>query len=138
MRALTWIIAAKIVLTAGCWVPFSFAPDWFLRLLGVPVPQPILFVRLLGAGYVALLVVYVAGFCEALDGRYPALPVRVGLVSNGLAAIVLAYHGLSGAWTAWESGGQFCMWASLAATIFITAGLARFGQAFTMQPRTSE
>ena len=85
-----------------------------------------LFVRLLGAAYVALLVGYFGGLREARANRDPAGPVRVGIVSNGLAAIILAIHGPTGAWSSWGVFAQVLMWASLGATIAITAGLVRY------------
>ncbi len=120
------VIAAKIIITAVLWAPLVIPHPVVFWLLDVPVPQPLLFANLLGAAYLALLAGYVAGLRDARSGRYPALVVRIGIVSNGLAALILASYGLSGAWNSWSCRGQVAMWGSLIATIGLTTGFIRY------------
>jgi hypothetical protein len=121
---LTDVLLAKIAITLVLWCPplLFFPPSWFKRL-GVPAPEPIVFARLLGAAFLALVVVYWHGWTESRPGNVPAVVVRAGLVSNGLAALILTGYGLAGYWREWGRVGRAYMWVSAAAAAGITAGL---------------
>lgn len=121
---LSHVLAAKIVLTAIFWgVPLLASPVELYAALDIPQPVPILLPRLLGAAYLALMVVYWFGWADVRAGRHPQAAVRAGLVSNGLAAILLAVHGVAGYWDHWGWLGRAYMWASLVAAASLTAGL---------------
>jgi len=122
------VLTLKIVLTAAVWcVPMLLFPPDVLRALGFPVPEPLLFVRLLGMAYVALLVGYGLGLRDARAGRYPATVVWMGLVSNGGACLLLLVAACVGTWAPWGAFARAVMWGSLFGTAAITAGLAWFG-----------
>lgn len=121
---LSHVLAAKILITAVFWcVPLLVSPAWLYALLGIPLPEPILFPRLLGAAYLALTVVYAHGWLDLRAGHSPRGAIRAGIASNGLAAILLAWHGMAGAWDDWGWAGRAFLWASLIAAAGITVGL---------------
>jgi len=121
------ILLAKIIITTLFWAaPLLFAPPDLFILLGIPVPHPILFIRLLGAAYFSLIFVYVYGYRLLKSNRNPLsaeLSVSTGIVSNGLAFIVLFYLGISGSWAEWGLIGQIYMWSTVVLTFLLTAGL---------------
>ncbi|GBD89860.1 hypothetical protein BMS3Abin04_00573 [bacterium BMS3Abin04] len=121
------ILLAKIIITTIFWAaPLLFAPPDLFVLLGIPVPHPILFIRLLGAAYFSLIFVYVYGYRLLKAKRNPLsaeLSISTGIVSSGLAFIVLFYLGISGSWAEWGLIGQIYMWGSVVLTFMLTAGL---------------
>ena len=129
------VLLAKIGLTVVLWcLPLlTFSPALF-RLFGLPTPRPMIFARLLGAAYAALIVVYAHGVAELDRGHLPTLAVRVGVVSNGLAALLLALYGATGAWSTWATQGQLFMWGSLTATLALTGALLLTGRRPTPRP----
>lgn len=129
------VLFFKIAVTAVFWcIPLLLAPRAVFTLIGVPFPEPEVFTRLLGAAYAGLLVSYLHGLKEARVGGPAAVAVRAGIVSNGLASLILAGFGLGGAWGNWGLPGQAYMWLSLLATTGITAGLL-FALRRTQPPR---
>lgn len=122
------IITVKIVITLLLWCfPLLLGPKALFEWIGVPFPQPEVFIRLLGAAYAAMIVAYYHGLIEARAGGSSAVTVRMGIVSNGLAAAILGVFGVSGAWVGWSSLAQAYMWLSFVATILITLGLIATG-----------
>jgi hypothetical protein len=117
------VILAKIAITLVVWCTplLAFPPSWF-RCLDVPPPDPIVFARLVGMAYLALVVMYLHGWREARAGRRDVVAVRAGLVSNGGAALLVTYYGLDGAWDGRGNLGA-CMWVSAALAAGITVGL---------------
>lgn len=122
---LSHILLAKLAITATLWCPplLILCPSPLFNLLGIPRQEPLLFIRLLGAAYLALMVAYWHGWIDARAGRYPRAAVHTGLMSNGLAAATLAGCAWTGTWGEWGIYGQVYMWVSLAATTSITVGL---------------
>lgn len=128
MVTLKYILVIKILFTAFCWaVPALAAPRWVFERLGFPERYPDLFIRLLGAAYLALLVGYLLAVQELCKGIYPAATVWVGIVSNGLACTILAVAAIRRSWLTWGLPARALMWASLGMTFLITAGLLWFG-----------
>lgn len=128
MRGLIHVLTFKIAFTVvGACVPLLLLSESALQWLGFVVPQPILFLRLLGMAYVALIVGYAFGLKEARQGIYPAQAVWVGIVSNGGAALLLGFAALNGTWAQWGALAQMLMWSSLICLTGITAGLISFG-----------
>ena len=106
MKNLARVLFAKIVLTVAAWcIPLLAFPSTLFESLGFPVPEPQLFLRLLGVAYL----------------------VWVGIVSNGGAFVVLGIAAILGTWSAWGFFAQVSMWISLLGTGGITAGLIAFG-----------
>ncbi len=128
MRALRGLLVRKIGITGIFWcVPLLFFPSSWFVVLGVPVVEPLLFLRLLGAAYMALLVGYYMGLEEIEKGESPVVVIHMGIVSNGFAGLILAYFGVTGAWLAWGAGAQVFMWLSMTGALYITVNLMRFG-----------
>lgn len=121
------VLRFKIAFTVVAWAaPLLLAPGHWFTALGFPAPRPMIFIRLLGAAFVALLVGYVRGLRALNSGRPPVDAVIVGIVSNGLAAALLLGYGLSGAFADWGAPARLFMWASAAVTTLITIGLIAF------------
>ena len=118
--------SSALTIVAWC-VPLLLFPASLLEALGFPVPEPQLFLRLLGMAYTALVVGYVAGLGSARRGEYPEATVVVGIVSNGGAFTILCIAAAMGTWSSWGSLAQLLMWGSLVGTGGITAGLVAFG-----------
>lgn len=125
---LTQVITTKIVITICFWCgPLLLGPKSLFQGVGIPVPEPEVFVRLLGAAYAALVVAYYHGLMEAKSGGSATATVRMGLVSNALAAFILGIYGINGAWASWSSLAQVYMWASFGAASLIAIGLIATG-----------
>ncbi len=122
---LKFVLWLKIIVTAGLWAfPLLLStPRWFAELGFRPAPQPMVFMKLLGAAFLALGVGYVRGLAMLSAGRYPADTVLVGKVSNGLACALLVVYGALGAYAEWGPVARGLMWLSAALTGFVTLGL---------------
>jgi hypothetical protein len=128
MSSLTRILAIKITLTVAVWcIPLLLFPTSLLQTLGFPVPEPQIFLRLLGMAYTALVVGYGFGLRASSRGSYPAGVVWVGIVSNGGACLLLAMAAALGVWESWGAIARAIMWSSLLGTGAIAAGLVVFG-----------
>jgi len=128
MKALSRVLIAKIFLTIIIWcVPLLFFPAPLLKWLGFPVPEPLIFLRLLGMAYTALVVAYCFGLRDARRNRYPHAVVWVGVVSNGGAFVLLLIAAVSSVWTQWGGIAHWIMWGSLAGTGAIASCLVLFG-----------
>jgi len=126
MNPLKLILTIKVVFTAVFWsLPLLFFPKRAAKLLGMPVPQPILFAHLLGAAFLALLVGYILGLLDLSHGRGVSNTVWVGVVSNGLAFLILLIFAEQ--WNRWGTRAVIYMWGSTAMTLLITLGLVVFG-----------
>ena len=115
------ILKFKIICTILFWcLPLLFFPKaWFLRI-GLPIPEPLVFTRLLGAAYLALIVTYSLGLIEVQKGGVATQAVWTGIISNSLACAILTYYGFTGEWSIWSVQGQIIMWSSVILTLFIT------------------
>ncbi|MBI5925176.1 MAG: hypothetical protein HY836_06215 [Aquabacterium sp.] len=128
MSHLSRIFVVKIALTALLWGgPLLLFPSSWLHWLGFPVPEPQIFLRLLGMAYLALLVGYAFGLRMSLHHGYPAGAVWVGIVSNGGAFFLLAVAAVLGVWASWGVLAQSFMWVSAIGTGCITVGLVWLG-----------
>ncbi len=130
MRALKALLIRKIAITGLFWcVPLlAFPSAWFVAL-GIPSPEPLIFVRLLGAAYLALLVGYYMGVRGMGQGESPAQVIHMGIASNGLACLLLVVFGTTSAWSSWDTGAQIFMWLSTAGACAMTFSLLRFRRA---------
>ena len=129
MKALARTLIAKIVMTALLWsIPLLLFPQSWFPALGIPTITPSVFQRLLGAAWLALVVGYSFGLAQVRKGEMPTGVVWMGIVSNGLGAVILSAYGLSGAWRTWSGLGQVYMWVSAGATLWITISLLAFGR----------
>lgn len=125
MLHLEQIIKLKITLTIVLWcLPSLFFPPVLFESLGFPpVFEAQVFLRLLGAAYLALLTGYSLGLRKLKRGGDITDVVWVGIVSNGLASAVLFVYGFLGEWGSWGLLAQTYMWGSALATGLITVGL---------------
>lgn len=89
-----------------------------------PQPQPMLFARLLGAAFLALVVGYWFGLAEVERQVFPRSAVWAGIVSNGLASLLLFKSGFAGEWKGWSAKARVYLWGSALVTMFVTLGLA--------------
>ena len=127
MRGLKGLLIRKIVITGIFWcIPLLAFPTSWLVAGGIPAPEPLLFVRLLGAAYLALLVGYYMGMKGLEKGDNPKQVIYMGIASNGLACLLLAYFGATGSWASWGLGAQIFMWISALGALAITLNLLRF------------
>jgi hypothetical protein len=122
---LKFVLWVKIIATALIWAtPMLVLPGKVFDDLGFPDPRPVMvFMRILGAAFLALLVGYWQGMQQLRAGRYPAGTVTVGLVSNGLACGFIVAYGLAGTYADWELLAPWFMWISAGLTGFVTFGL---------------
>jgi hypothetical protein len=128
MRNLSSVLIIKIGITALLWCgPLLLFPVPLLERIGFPPCPSVLFLKLLGMAYGALLVNYVFGLIATRHGSYPRSTVWTGIVSNGGGFVLLAIGAFQGSWAAWGSGAQIIMWTSLTAAGLIAAGLIVFG-----------
>ena len=126
MKTLARVLGTKIVLTVVLWAaPLLFFPTSLLALFGIPVPDEMAFIRLLGAAYWALIVGYSFGLVEIRRGHHPTGIVWMGIASNGLACVILLWFGATGGFASWPPRGQAFMWLSAALTLTLTAFLYR-------------
>ena len=129
MDKLCLVIGAKIFFTAALWaLPLLvLRADQLRDVLGFPMPQPPILVKLLGAAFTALLIGYGLGWSDARAGIYPATTVWVGIASNGLACLILGIGALRHDWKEWGWPARGVMWTSLILTGLITLGLVWYG-----------
>ncbi len=133
MKGLSFLLATKIVVTFFSWaLPLIFFSEKFFLLFG-PVPQPILFIRLLGVAYLALVVGYSWGWVKSRQGEKVDEILWVGAVSNGGAFLTLSLNHYLEGWAEWTTLGQAYLWYSLVATLLLAVSflffLARFQKA---------
>jgi hypothetical protein len=121
---LIYVLGFKIFVTITFWaIPSLVLPESFIVSLGIPVNESIIYVRLLGAAYLALLVGYVAGVKRVKIGKDVEHIIWTGIVSNGLASLLLFLYGVLGSYTEWLPLGRIYMWLSAVLTLIITVGL---------------
>jgi hypothetical protein len=125
---LAWVLRVKILFTLLLWaLPLlTLKTSWFVRL-GMPEPKPVLFLRLLGAAYLALVVGYIGGLRRLARGDEVQDIVWVGITSNGTAFLILLLFGIAGAWTGWGILARIYMWVSVLLTASLTLGLVVTG-----------
>jgi hypothetical protein len=103
------ILAVKAALALFGWgLPALIAPMSVFRLLGVPTPDDLLFVRLFGAVVTALGLAYWYAYRDPVRN---AAIVRVGVLDNGLVTVTIVvfiiFFGLR----------SFFLWASALLTL---------------------
>jgi hypothetical protein len=129
MSPLKVILFIKIFFTAIFWsLPLLFFPREASELLGAPVPDPLIYIRLLGAAFFALLIGYIHGLIELYKGRNIGHTVIVGTVSNGLAGFLLLIY--KDEWALWSTNARCFMWVSVIVTLSVAAGLVVYGRPF--------
>ena len=85
LKRTLWV---KIIFTLGIWaLPPLVAPGEWFSIVGIPAPQPLIFVKLMAVAFLALVVIYAYGLREARAGRVLIPTVAAGIVSNGGACV---------------------------------------------------
>jgi hypothetical protein len=128
VNLLALVLSVKVLFTLILWaLPLlTFPTSWLVRM-GMPEPKPMLFLRLLGAAYLALVVGYISGLRRLGRGDEVQDVVWVGITSNGSAFLILLLFGIAGAWKEWRILARIYMWVSVVATGSITLGLVVAG-----------
>lgn len=127
MRGLRNLLIRKIAITAIFWcIPLLVFPASWFAALGVPAPVPLIFARLLGAAYLALLVGYYMGLKGLDNGESAAAVIHMGIASNAMAALLLAYFAATGSLSSWGMGAQIFVWVSALGALSIAISLLRF------------
>jgi hypothetical protein len=114
------VLAAEILVTLAAWaLPALLMPPPWIAALGITEPslEQLVFVRLWGAANFALITGQALAW--QAPGRHPGA-VLIGIIANGLGALVIVSLGASGAFATWSTVGTTYVWAC--ATIM--AGLA--------------
>ena len=83
--------------------------------------------RLLGAAYLSLALGYFLGLAHSFEGVYPADNIYVGILSNGLATLVLTGWLVSGRLSDWGRFARCLLAVSALRTGAVTLGLLLFG-----------
>ena len=122
----------KICCTVGLWCgPMLRVPARCWIRFGVPVHQTIVFVRLLGAAYTALVLGYGLALHDLYQHEEITEVVRnviwVGIASNGLACLIIVSAGSTGGLAGWGRWARRAMWLSAVLTGAITIGLVWTG-----------
>ena len=119
------VLGAKIVLSLLLWVlPLLFLPAGLFPEFGIPTwtPAATIFVRLLGAAYLAILVIEAWSWTS--PERHPT-GVVAGLVSSAGATLVLWHYVFYGELYNWEVIGKLLItsWLVLHAIFTILLGI---------------
>lgn len=124
MKGLRGLLIRKMIITAiFLCIPLLFFPASLFEFVGIQSPQPLIFPRLLGIAYVALLTGYWGGI-KALDNNgNPIHVIDMGITSNGLGGMVFLYFGMTGSWSAWSPGAQIYMWLLTIGAMIMTFNL---------------
>ncbi len=84
---LKWILVAKVFFIVFLWgLPLLLLPLSLLQLLGVPVPDAPIYLRLSGALITAFGVAY---WIASKDPLHNIAVLKAGIVDNGLVTLVL-------------------------------------------------
>jgi hypothetical protein len=93
------ILVVKVVLCFTVWgVPALCASPALLRWFGLPVPEDPLFLRSFGALAIAIGVAYWYAYGDPIKN---AAILRVGVVDNALATLVVLFSALTSGLSSW-------------------------------------
>jgi len=112
----------------GCWcVPLLFLPRALLRKLHIPVTEPILFVRLLGAASLALCMHYALGALDLRRGEDPTDVVVIAVMHCGMSAAIIWRYALLGHYRRWPWITRVYVYSAGAAMTALALGLLFVG-----------
>lgn len=125
MKGLKRLLIRKIVITAVflC-APLLLFPQSFFIDFGI-TNESMLFLRLLGFAYLALLVGYYGGMRTIDDGENPVSVIYMGLVSNGFAGFTFLIFGLMERWAHLSLWLQIYLWVITIGAFYMTFQLLR-------------
>ena len=128
MRPLAVILQVKIWVTISFWcVPLLLFPRSVFEWLGFIDVGSIMFLRLLGMAYLALVAGYYLGYKDFVAGLYPSSAVLVGIISNSGAFLLLVIGSVIDVWSSWGVLAKTFMWSSIVATGLIAFFLILYG-----------
>ncbi len=122
------VLAVEIVAMLATWsLPALLLPPPWLTTLGIaePATEQLLFVRLWGAACFAIVVGQALAWRAPL--RHPSA-ILIGIVGNGMGALVIVSLGTGGAFAAWPRLGVAYAWGSALLMAGIATALAVTGQ----------
>jgi hypothetical protein len=122
------VLAAEILTTLAAWaLPALLMPPPWMAALGIAEPsvEQLVFVRLWGAAMFALITDQALAW--QAPGRHPGA-VLVGIVANGLGALVIVSLGASGAFASWSTAGTTYIWMCATTMAGLAAALTVTGQ----------
>ena len=87
LNLLRQILAVKVAMTLFVWgFPAIFAPMSLIQILGIPIPDDPLFLRLFGTVVIAFGIAYWYAY---KDPVHNVAILKAGIVDNGLATLVI-------------------------------------------------
>ena len=120
---LAGLLCILIVVTLVCWaVPLLFFPGPILRKLRVPLAEPLIVLRLLGAVNLALCLIYLLGSLRLSQGHNATDVVMVGLLHSAMAAAIIWRYALHGHYRRWPAAARGYIFTS--GSILTTLALA--------------
>jgi hypothetical protein len=122
------VLAVEIITTlAACALPALLVPPPWLAAVGIsePTMEQMVFVRLWGASTFALVIGQALAW--QAPGRH-AGAVLVGIVANGLGALVIVSLGASGAFAVWSGLGTAYVWGCALVMAGLAVALTMTGQ----------
>lgn len=120
-KALSILLKTKIIITTAMWaIPLLAFPKSIFEWIGIPFPEPALFLRLLGVSYIALCIGYGWGIVLLNRGENPLGILLMGMVSNGFAFIMIILFGILDSYSEWSLLGKFYIYLSAGLTGSIT------------------
>jgi hypothetical protein len=120
-KALAILLKSKIILTIAMWaIPLLIFPKSIFEWIGIPFPEPAIFLRLLGVSYIALCIGYGWGMVLLNRGENPFGILLMGMVSNGFACILIIFFGITGTYKDWSLLGKIYIYLSAGITGSIT------------------
>lgn len=143
LAQMRWTLRFKIFWTLLLWVwPSLLVPASYYPSVGIPSPEPLIFVKLMGIAFLALVVGYGFGLCDVWAGRISLVTLLVGIVSNGGACAILwflffrtdAFGTFDALPQGWLGKGFFVFSGVL--LFLITASLLWILLALLLQPRS--
>lgn len=136
------VLYGKIGATIALWfIPLLFSPPVIYEFLGIPVPKPDQFSRLLGIAYAALCVAYYSAIicCKYIisfynEGSNLEVAIKMcliflkyillmGIVSNLGGFLALFVYAVAGTWNNWGILGNIYMYTSLIVLFLISVNL---------------
>jgi len=123
--SLFWILI--LVTFFCCCVPTLFIPRTLLRKMQVPLTEPVLFARLLGAASLALTLHYFLGVLRVQSGRDPSDIVVIGLIHCGMSSAIVWRYALHGHYRDWPWVTRAYVYATGALLTMLTLALLVVG-----------
>ena len=123
--ALLWI--HLVVTLFGGTIPVLFLPHALLVRYRLPVAEPVLFLRLMGAAFLGLSTMYAFGLARAYRGEDATDVMVIGIVTDGMASAIIWRYALGGMLDQWPSPTRSILYAAAAGLTALSLGLLAAG-----------